>query len=166
MLKLGFTLEMAAVPVPRKERLDPELVSRMPSGKRFRIVVEGTEEFTQLMQELTAHTIWEEDLQDAHADPKNRWLRPPEGVPLPRPDTRGFRSPPQVQLKGGARGRPPLHLSGPPPFRGSARATRRPPASGHRRSRQARTADESRSRSDRASDWGSASPIRPPRPCP
>jgi hypothetical protein len=56
MLKLGFTLERAAVPVPRKERLDPELVSRMPSGKRFRIVVEGTEEFTQLMQELTDHT--------------------------------------------------------------------------------------------------------------
>jgi hypothetical protein len=62
MLKLGFTLERAAVPVPRKERLDPELVSRMPSGKRFRIVVEGTEDFTQLMQELTDHTIWEEDL--------------------------------------------------------------------------------------------------------
>jgi len=32
----------------------------MPGGKRFGVVVEGTEAFTQYMKELADDTIWED----------------------------------------------------------------------------------------------------------
>jgi hypothetical protein len=59
-LLLGFTLKRAILPVPRKERLGPELAARMPGGQHFRIIVEGTEEFSQYMKELADDTIWED----------------------------------------------------------------------------------------------------------
>ena len=59
-LKPGFTLKNAAVLVPRKERLGPELAATMPSGQSFQIVVEGTEEFTQYLKELADDTIWKD----------------------------------------------------------------------------------------------------------
>ena len=57
-LKPGFRLETAAICVPLEERLGPELAAKMPSGRSFRIVVQGTDEFTELMKELAADTIW------------------------------------------------------------------------------------------------------------
>lgn len=59
-LKPGFTLEKAVVPVPRKERLAPELAANMPSNQPFQIIIEGTNEFAQYMKELAEDTIWED----------------------------------------------------------------------------------------------------------
>jgi hypothetical protein len=59
-LKSGFTLKHSAIPVPRKERLGPELASHMPEGKSFEVVVEGTELFDQYMKELANGTIWDD----------------------------------------------------------------------------------------------------------
>ena len=56
-------------------------------------------------------------------------------------------------------------LSGVPPFRGCARAARRLQALGRRRNRPCRRPAGFRFRWGRASDSGSASPTRPPRPC-
>ena len=58
-LKSGFTLIHTAIPVPRKERLGPELAAHMPEGKSFEVVVEGTEVFDQYMKELANGTIWD-----------------------------------------------------------------------------------------------------------
>jgi hypothetical protein len=60
-LKSDYTLKHAALPVPRTERIGPELAARMPGGQKFRIVVEGTEEFTQYIEELQNDTIWAKD---------------------------------------------------------------------------------------------------------
>jgi hypothetical protein len=59
-LQPGFTLKRAILPVPRKERLGPELAARMPGGQPFLIIVEGTAEFSLYMQELADNTIWED----------------------------------------------------------------------------------------------------------
>jgi hypothetical protein len=59
-LKPGFILKKVAVIVPRQERLGPELAARMPKGRRFGIVVEGTETFAEYMKELADDTIWED----------------------------------------------------------------------------------------------------------
>ncbi len=58
-LRPGYTLKRAIVPVPRAERLGPELAAHMPGGQPFQIIVEGAEEFESLMKELAAGTIWE-----------------------------------------------------------------------------------------------------------
>ena len=58
-LKPGFTLKNAAVLVPRKERLGPELVANMPSTQSFQIIIEGTDEFTRYLKELADDTIWQ-----------------------------------------------------------------------------------------------------------
>jgi len=60
MLKTGFTLKRAVVPVPHMERLGPALAAHMPSGEPFQIIVEGTEEFAEYMKELADDTIWED----------------------------------------------------------------------------------------------------------
>lgn len=57
-LKPGFTLQRALVPVPRRERLGPELAARMPEGQPFQIVIEGTESFERFLRELGDDTIW------------------------------------------------------------------------------------------------------------
>jgi hypothetical protein len=59
-LKPGFTLETAAVIVPRAERLVAELAANMPGGETFRLSIEGTEEFTRHMHELADDTIWKD----------------------------------------------------------------------------------------------------------
>jgi hypothetical protein len=60
MLKPGFALQKALVPVPRVERLMPELATHMPADTRFQVVVEGTEVFAQYMKELADDTIWDD----------------------------------------------------------------------------------------------------------
>jgi hypothetical protein len=57
-LAKGYTLETTAVIATDKERLMRELATRMPSGKRFAVVIEGSKEFLQFMQELADDTIW------------------------------------------------------------------------------------------------------------
>lgn len=59
-LKSSFTLKHAAIPVPREERLVPELAEHMPEGQLFTVVVEGTEVFDQYMKELANGTIWDD----------------------------------------------------------------------------------------------------------
>jgi hypothetical protein len=57
-LKPGYSLERAAVPVSRPQRLGAELAARMPAIE-FRVIVEGTETFHRYMAELAADTIWD-----------------------------------------------------------------------------------------------------------
>ena len=58
-LKYGYELKSAAVMVPRKEQLGQELAANMPQGISFQVIIEGTEEFTQYMKELSDDSIWE-----------------------------------------------------------------------------------------------------------
>src|SRR5215467_8088352 len=53
----GHVLETAAVKVRSREQLMQELTKKMPSGP-FSVVLEGTSEFRQIMQELAQDTIW------------------------------------------------------------------------------------------------------------
>jgi hypothetical protein len=59
VLAPGYRLTDAVLPVPRKERLGPEHAARMPDGKAFQVVVEGTDLFEQYMKELSADSIWD-----------------------------------------------------------------------------------------------------------
>lgn len=58
MLKSGFELKQVAVVARSKDDLNVELAANMPQGMRFAVILEGTPQFEQFIQELEDGTIW------------------------------------------------------------------------------------------------------------
>jgi hypothetical protein len=57
-LASDYVLETVALVVRSRKQLGEELAKRMLSNARFGIVLEGTEGFRRMMEELGNDTIW------------------------------------------------------------------------------------------------------------
>jgi hypothetical protein len=59
LLKEGYTIASTALVANSERELRDAIARHVRSGKEFRLVIEGSEDFTTLIEELAADTIWE-----------------------------------------------------------------------------------------------------------
>jgi hypothetical protein len=59
LLKEGYTIASTALVANSERELRDAIARHVRTGKEFRLVIEGSEDFTTLIEELAADTIWE-----------------------------------------------------------------------------------------------------------